>query len=390
MHALLTHNDAMPPTATDLVQTHAPTVVLAGGGTGGHVVPALALADAFRAVGAQVVFIGTAQGYEATMVPKRGHRLMLVAGSRLVGGGVLTKLRGITNLAKGIWAARQILQAERPALVIGVGGYASGATLLAARSLGIATAVHESNAVPGLTNKVLGRMVGRVYVGFAAATPSFPQAATRLTGNPVRSEIAAVGPVRQARPQDRKARVLVLGGSQGSQFLNSEVPGLVQRAQALGADVEVRHQVGKLPGDPVQAAYAELGIPASVLPFIDDMAGAYAWADVAITRAGSGTVAELAAAALPALLVPFPHAAGDHQAANAQAFCHGGAGRWTRQAAWQADELAPWLAELTFGGAVWQAASAAARAFALPNAAKAVVHDCGQWLHVAAWSEVSP
>jgi UDP-N-acetylglucosamine--N-acetylmuramyl-(pentapeptide) pyrophosphoryl-undecaprenol N-acetylglucosamine transferase len=260
---------------------------------------------------------------------------------------------------------------------------------LAAATLAIPCAIHESNAVPGLTNRVLGRLVRRVYLGFAAARGAFPAARSVVTGNPVRREIAAVAAAR-AWPAGRPVHVLIVGGSQGSEFLNREVPALLAAVRDRGVALQVRHQVGKQDGAPVKATYAAAGIEADVETFIDDMAAAYAWADVAITRSGSGTVAELAAAALPALLVPFPFAAGDHQAANAAAFCRGGAGHWVRQGAWQLAPLAAWLAGLLASPEAWQAASDAARAVALPDAAVAVVRDSGATLGIAAWQEVQP
>lgn len=357
-------------------------VVLAGGGTGGHVTPALALAEAFRAQvpSCDVLFIGTPQGMEATLVPKRGWRIETVPGSRLVGGGLMAKLKGVRNLIQGILAARAILQREKPSLVIGVGGYASGAALLAARTLGIATAVHESNAVPGLTNRVLGVLVDRVYLGFAAARGDFPRDSSFVSGNPVRPEIRLIGGDRVGMDGTRPPRILVVGGSQGSEFLNERVPGLLAALGELGVAVEVRHQVGKLAPAPVVARYVDLAIPHTVDAFIDDMAAAYAWADFAITRSGSGTVAELAAAGLPALLVPFPHAAGDHQAANAKAFAEAGAGTWVRQADWSEAKLSQNLKDLLTHSLKWQAASQAARRMAGGDAALAVVADCQEWL----------
>lgn len=375
--------------ADPAVLAGAPAVVLAGGGTGGHVVPALALADAFAAAGSQVLFVGTEHGYEARMVPKRGYAIELVPGSRLVGGGLGTKLRGLWNLAKGVLAARRILARLRPQLVVGVGGYASGAALLAARSMGIACAIHESNAVPGMTNRVLGKLVQRAYLGFEAARPAFAAGKTLVSGNPVRAEIAAVGPAREWRGA-RPVHLLVVGGSQGSEFLNLHVPELAAALAKAGMALQVQHQVGKLPPQGVTKAYQAAGITAQVEGFIDDMAAAYAWADLAVTRSGSGTVAELAAAALPALLVPFPFAAGDHQAANAAAFCAQGGGKWVRQGAWDLGELTSWSMALLADEATWQAASAAAAAVALPQAAAAVVRDCGQWLGVAAWRGGQP
>jgi UDP-N-acetylglucosamine--N-acetylmuramyl-(pentapeptide) pyrophosphoryl-undecaprenol N-acetylglucosamine transferase len=362
--------------------TSAPLVVLAGGGTGGHVTPALAMADAFVAAGWRVRFLGTEQGFEARMVPARGYDIAFVPGSRLVGGGLSTKIRGLRALWQGIQVAKSLLVQWQPQLVIGVGGYASGAALLAARWAGIHTAIHESNAVPGLTNKVLGNLVDRVYLGFAAALVDFPREVSMVSGNPVRPEIAKVGPARQIR-MDRPARVLITGGSQGAQFLNERLPPLLALVSATGLRLEIRHQIGKQDPAPVAAAYEAAGLTAELFAFTDDMAGYLAWADFAVTRSGSGTVAELAAAGLPALLVPFPHAAGDHQAANAKAFCDAGAGWWARQEEWNEGQLAANLAEMLKNRVMWQAASDAALGFALPDAARAVVRDSGQWLGLA-------
>jgi UDP-N-acetylglucosamine--N-acetylmuramyl-(pentapeptide) pyrophosphoryl-undecaprenol N-acetylglucosamine transferase len=235
-----------------------------------------------------------------------------------------------------------------------------------------------------LTNRVLGMLVDRVYLGFAAARGDFPRDSSVVSGNPVRPEIRRVGAGRSARfgtgAGQPRPRVLVVGGSQGSEFLNEHVPGLLAALEELGVQVEVRHQVGKLPAAPVAARYAEQGMPHAVDSFIDDMAAAYAWADFAITRSGSGTVSELAAAGLPALLVPFPHAAGDHQAANAKAFAEAGAGAWVRQGDWNEARLAQSLKELLTQEAKWQTASDAARQMAGRDAAMAVVEDCQEWL----------
>lgn len=359
--------------------SQAPLVVLAGGGTGGHVTPALAMADAFAAAGWRVRFLGTEKGYEAKMVPARGYTIDFVPGQRLVGGGLAQQVAGLGALWQGIRAARELLAAWQPQLVLGVGGYASGAALLAARWLGLRTAVHESNAVPGLTNKVLGNLVDRVYLGFAVALGDFPRESSVISGNPVRPEIAAVGPKRQPR-SGRAARVLVTGGSQGAQFLNERLPPLLARVAAEGIALEIRHQVGKQDPAPVQAAYGALGLQAEVFGFTDQMADYLLWADFAATRSGSGTVAELAAAGLPALLVPFPHAAGDHQAANAKAFCSAGGGFWCRQDAWDEPALATGIARLLRERESWQAASDAALAFALPGAADTVVRDVVRWV----------
>lgn len=359
----------------------APILAIAGGGTGGHVNPALAVADAWVQAGAaKPLFIGTAQGLEQRLVPARGYRLELVPGSRLVGAGVLGKVRGLLGLMQGIWACRRLLRQEQVDVVLGVGGYASGAALLAARILGLRTAIHESNAVPGLTNKVLGRLVDRVYLGFDAARDAFPASKTQVVGNPVRPEIAALSEQeRQPAGLDAARQVLVVGGSQGALYLNQNVPALLGALAGRGVRLRVRHQVGKLDAAPVEQAYVAAGIDAEVVSYIDDMAAELQRADFAITRSGSGTVAELAAAGLPALLVPFPFAAGDHQAANAAAFCAEGAGVWCRQGDWDVEKLAASIEPLLTDNASWIRASAAARAVAKPAAAAAIVADCEAW-----------
>ncbi len=358
-------------------------IAIAGGGTGGHVHPALAIADAFiqDLAGADVLFVGTARGLEAKIVPALGHRLELVEGSRLVGGGVASKVRGLASLVHGVRQAREILTRNGIRLVIGVGGYASGAALIAARSLGLGAAVHESNAVAGLTNKVLGYVVERCYLGFDAALNDFPHDQSLVVGNPVRADILAVGAARVRRALGAEPlSVFVVGGSQGAQFLNLRVPELLASVARRGVRLRVRHQVGRLDPEPVVAAYAALGIDARVDTWIDDMATAYAQADLAVSRAGSGAVSELAAAGLPALLVPFPHAAGDHQAANARAFAEVGAGFWRRQEEWQTEPLAEALATTMSDGHSLHLASQAARSLSRGDAAHEMVRDCARWM----------
>ncbi len=363
------------------------SIAIAGGGTGGHVNPALAIADAYIAShkDAAVCFIGTAKGLEATLVPKRGYEIELVAGSRIVGGSIIAKIRGLFGLLKGIRESRRILKARGVRLVIGVGGYASGAALLAARTMGLATAVHESNAVPGLTNKVLGRLVERVYLGFEAGKSAFPQAKVCVTGNPVRAEISNLDCDRKLPAAgERPLRILIIGGSQGALFLNENIPALLAEVAAAGLQLQIRHQVGKRDPEPVAKAYADRGLDAEIVTYIDDMAAAYRWADFGVTRAGSGTVSELAAAALPALLVPFPYAAGDHQAANAEAFAAAGGGLWERQEKWDVKKLADQLISVLSDDGAMHRAVKGATAVARPAAAHAVVTDCerlmeGRW-----------
>ena len=357
-------------------------------GTAGHVYPALTIADTYRRTfdNVDVCFIGTPEGCEARLVPAHGYRFTMVQGSPWFGVGVGGRLQATRALVVGIAQARHLLRAQGTQLVIGLGGYASVGVLLAARSLGLRTAVHEANIVPGLANKLLGRLADRVYLGFKAAAWAFPPDRTLVTGNPVRPEIVALGDAkRRATHSVRQlVRILVLGGSQGAPFLNQHVPDLLRQVAGYDLTLEVRHQVGDDDPEPVRAQYARAQITASVMPYIEDMADTYRWADFAIVRSGSGTIAELAACGLPALLVPLPTAAGDHQTVNAIAFAEAGAGWWLREADWQGQAQAARLAALLSDASALAGMAARARRLATPEAASVLVNDCealmaGQW-----------
>jgi UDP-N-acetylglucosamine--N-acetylmuramyl-(pentapeptide) pyrophosphoryl-undecaprenol N-acetylglucosamine transferase len=319
-------------------------IAIAAGGTAGHVYPALATADAYREAfpDTEILFIGSPHGLESRLVPARGYDLEIICGAPLVGAGAGGKIRALTNLAIGTGEARRLLKARNTRFVIGFGGYASAGALIAARSLGLRTAIHEANVVPGLANRWLGRLADRIYLAFGETKPAFSESRALVTGNPVRHEIVSV---REKRRQSfgrsgSRVRVLVTGGSGGSDFLNRRVPALLGKIAGLGFTLEARHQAGEVSLEPIRSAYATAGIPASVATYIDDMAEAYAWADFAIACAGSQTLSELSVCGLPYLLVPLAGAAADHQIDNAVAFTERGNGLWVRQEAWDADSLA--------------------------------------------------
>jgi len=363
-------------------------IAVVGDGTAGHVYPALAIAEAYQQLYRDVdlLFIGAPEGFASQLVQNYGYRLVLVQGGPLFGVGVTGKLRTLWRLGRGFIQARQVLRATATRLVIGVGGYASAAALLAAKSLRLGTAIHEANAVAGLTNTLLSRLVDRVYLGFAAAGSAFPKGRQCVTGNPIRSAIAAMGREGRAAPhgEGQPFHILVTGGSLGALFLNRHAPGLLTQVAEHGLAIEVRHQVGGFDADPVHAAYAHARIPAVVVPYIDDMADAYRWADFAIARAGAGTIAELAAAGIPSLLVPLPHAPGNHQVANALAFTGAGGGWYVQEKDWQSAVLTERLVSLFSDVTVWLAVSRKAQRFAAPDAASAIATDCevmmaGRW-----------
>jgi UDP-N-acetylglucosamine--N-acetylmuramyl-(pentapeptide) pyrophosphoryl-undecaprenol N-acetylglucosamine transferase len=326
------------------------SIAIASGGTAGHVHPALALADAYREAfpAAEILFIGAPGGMEASLVPARGYRLELVRGAPFMRQGIGGKIRALGALAAGVAGARRLLGERKIRLVIGFGGYASAGALVAARSLGLKTAIHEANVFPGLANRWLGRIVDRIYLAFEQTRSAFPPGRALVTGNPVRREIAALArnPPSISDPAGRRARFLITGGSGGSEFLNLRAPALLEKIAGHGFAPEALHQAGEFPLDAIRAAYNRAAIPATVVSYIDDMAGAYARTDFAVSSAGSQTMSELAVCGLPCLLVPLAGAAADHQGANAAARAEAAGGLWVREEAWEADSLAARIAAL--------------------------------------------
>lgn len=353
-------------------------LALVVGPTPGHVYPALALTDAIRAedASADVVLVGPSESEASRLIDANRYRLETIPALRLVRATPIERVRAVFRVGAGILAARRLLWRAGTQMVISFGSYASGATILAARSLGLLTAVHEANAVPGLANRLLGRIVDRVYLGVEMPRSRwYDTARAKLVGTPVRSEIAALASVPRQFPADRPLRVLVIGGAWGPAFLAREVPPLLCRLAESGVPLEVWHQVGSEPAEPIARAYREAHVPAQLMSYIDNMAAAYRWADVVVARSGANVTSELAIAGLPALLVPWAEASDDHQAANARVFAGAGAGVWTSEAEWSCDRLADRLRVLMTSGDAWGSASSAARSMARPDAATALARD---------------
>lgn len=354
-------------------------ILIAGGGTGGHVYPGVAVAEEVLARNpeAQVLFVGGPTGLENRILPKLGYALETISVSRLKGGGIWGRLKGLFRLPVGIWQSWRVLRRAKPNVVLGVGGYASGPALLAAWLTRRPTAIQEQNATPGLTNRVLGKLVRQVFVGFEAAKARFKPKKTVFTGNPLRRSVADALVETGARPAPAEGalRILIFGGSQGARFLNENVPPLVRALREARPELAltVTHQTGTADEAITRERYAQCGFEVRVTPFIHDMPAAYAAADLAICRAGALTVAELTAVGLPALMVPFPFAADDHQAANAKVLADAGAGRMVRQKDWQRDELVAWLAELSASPDRVVEMSRAAYGLARLDAARTVV-----------------
>jgi UDP-N-acetylglucosamine--N-acetylmuramyl-(pentapeptide) pyrophosphoryl-undecaprenol N-acetylglucosamine transferase len=350
--------------------------MIVGGGTGGHVYPGVAVGEAWleRVPGASVTWVGSERGLEARVVPARGWPFVAVPVRRLKNAGAVERARNVAGLPASMWAAAAVVREHKPDVVLGVGGYVSGPVVLAAALGGRPCAVAEQNAIPGLTNRLLSRAVRRVFTAFPKAAERLPASKVRLVGNPIRRALRDAA--RDIPPAGQGRRLLILGGSQGAQALNELAPPALARVRAQLPDLTVRHQTGRERGEAVRAAYAAAGFPeARVDEFIDDMAGALAGADLVLARSGATTLAELTVMGRPALLVPFPHAADDHQAANAAWMVEGGGALMARQEALDADRLAGVLGDLLASRDRLRQMGAAAKALARPDAADAIVDE---------------
>jgi UDP-N-acetylglucosamine--N-acetylmuramyl-(pentapeptide) pyrophosphoryl-undecaprenol N-acetylglucosamine transferase len=350
------------------------------GGTGGHIFPGLAVADVLRQQNVPVRWLGAEGGMETRTVPQAGIDLDLVAISGLRGKGLMRWISMPLMLFRAVWRARRLLEANRPGCAVSFGGYAAAPGGIAAWTKGIPVLVHEQNRVPGLTNRLLARFSRRLLQGFPG---TFPEKMSPIdSGNPVRREVAAV-PDPRTRLAGRKGpvRVLVTGGSQGARILNLVVPAALKELPS-SLVTEVRHQAGAVRVDEALEAYAAAGVDAEVQPFIDDMAAAYAWADLVICRSGALTVAELAAAGVASILVPFAHAVDDHQTRNAEYLSFSNAAIILPQASLDPNVLAAALKTLLSDREILFSMAIAARQLSLPDAAEKVAAACSEWVNV--------
>jgi len=349
---------------------------MAGGGTGGHLYPGIALAEAFIAQRpeGEVLFVGTHQGLESTLLPKLDYTVKFVRASRVKGAGFWGRLRSLIRLPLGVWDAWRVLSSFRPDLVVSVGGYAAAPTVLAAWMRRTPIVTVEPNAIPGLTNRVLGKLAKRVLLAHEQALGWFRRSKADVVGVPLRMELVSrLTAASEETPPTPKAKphVFIFGGSQGARFLNENVPAVLN-----GLDVTVLHQTGVHDYDAVCERYKDLGMDVDVRPYVDDMASAYARADVAITRSGASTVAELAITGTPAILVPLPYAADDHQSANARMLSGVDAAILVRQSEWDPAQVHQWLAETIADSDRLTVMSANARAAGRPQAAAEGMEIC--------------
>ena len=348
------------------------TVMVMAGGTGGHIFPGIAIAECLRERGWNVVWLGNPDGMEARLLPTRGYQMEWLRFGALRGKGLVRKLLLPFNLLRGCWQAWRVLARARPDVIVGMGGYITFPAGMVAALTGRPLVLHEQNSIAGLANKVLARAASRVLAGFPDALPN-----AHWVGNPVRSEIVALtAPAKRFDGREGPLRLLVIGGSLGAAALNDTVPKALAMMPS-GQRPEVIHQAGEKQIDALRAAYARADVEGDLRPFIEDMAAAYGWADLVLCRAGALTVAELAAAGVGSVLVPFPHAVDDHQTSNASFLAE-------REAAWllpqpllNPERLAEMLSNLERGQLLRMAEKA--RALARPLAAADVADVCEEF-----------
>jgi UDP-N-acetylglucosamine--N-acetylmuramyl-(pentapeptide) pyrophosphoryl-undecaprenol N-acetylglucosamine transferase len=344
--------------------------MIMAGGTGGHIFPALAVAHAMKNAGWRVIWQGNPEGMEARLVPQHGFEMVNLKFAALRGKGLLRKLLLPFNLLRGFWQALRTIRQVKPNVVLGMGGYITFPGGMMAALTGVPLVLHEQNSVAGLANKVLAGVADRIVTGFPDVLAN-----GQWAGNPVRLEIARMAPPAERFAERTGAlRVLIIGGSLGAQALNEMVP---KGFSLLGASdqPQIVHQAGEKHIEALKANYAAVGVEAHCVPFIEDMAGAYAWADLVICRAGALTVAELAAAGVASILVPFPHAVDDHQTGNARFLVNVGGAFLLPQ-----NELTPESIALirNYSRGQLQEMAEKARSLAKPDATEEVANICAE------------
>ena len=349
------------------------TLMIAGGGTGGHIYPAIAIAREYasRDASRKVVFVGTEKGLEKTIVPKAGFPLEFINVGGLKGKGGLDLIRNVLRLPLGFIDAWRVVGRHRPSVVLGVGGYSSGPVLIAARLRGVPTIIHEANAFPGLANRVVARFVTTVAVAFADALPRMSRKDGVVTGNPIRAEFFAA---RQQPAAGSKQRLLIFGGSQGSRILNDNMTGALLFLARLKDTVDIVHQTGPNELEKVKAAYQQSAFTnARVVPYLDPMSDEIAAADLVVSRSGAMTVGELSAVGRAAVLVPFAAATNNHQELNARVVEKAGGAVVITEAELSPEKLARTISDIVSDPQRASRMGAASKTLATPDATKNIV-----------------
>ena len=348
-------------------------VIVAGGGTGGHLFPGLAIAEEIcrRDIEADILFVTGGRKIESDILSQAGFHQVSIMVEGIKGRGLGRSFLAMLKVPVSLLQSMRILQKFSPHLVLGVGGYSAGPVCAAARMLGRPTAIHEQNSFPGLTNRMLGTMVNRVFISFEESRRWFRGGKAILTGNPIRQELlnpSATGPKRE-----EGFTILVVGGSQGAQAINRAVVGALSLLKDQGREPQVIHQTGQADESAVRESYRRLGMKGEISPFIADMRGAYSRSDMVVSRAGATTVFELAALGKPSILVPYPHATNQHQKTNAMALVEAGGAEMVLQEDLTASRLADCLVKYMEDRGALKKMGQRVRALGRPHAAREIV-----------------
>ena len=350
-------------------------LVIAGGGTGGHLFPALAVARAVKAEEseADILFVGTEHGLEARLIPTSEFPIRFIAARGMRGTGIIRNITGATLIPWGVAQSFSILKEFKPNVVLGVGGYASGPTLVAALLMGIPTAIQEQNSVMGTTNRILARFVDSVFTAWEQTEPESAPEKTIVAGNPIRSElISGQREVAANHQDDQKLHVLVFGGSQGARSINLAITNNIDQLRDRAKQVAFIHQTGKDWVDDVRNAYTSVGFDADVKDFIHGMGSVYEWADLVVCRAGASSLAEITALGKPAILIPYPYAIGDHQAKNAAVLERNGAAKVIPDSMLQNGALVKAICNVIENRKLLKEMAANSRKLGRPEAAKTI------------------
>lgn len=353
-------------------------VMVTGGGTGGHLFPGIAVAEDFlaRFPEGKVMFVGTDRQIDGKALAQRSFERVSIKSQGLKGKSLLSKVRSLLLLPWSLIQAAAIVRRFRPALVLGVGGYVTGPVVLAAKFMGISTCVHEQNSVPGVTNRLLGKLVDRIFISIPGSENYFPAQKTVLTGNPVRRELLIRAEEKGTKRQHEGATLLVLGGSQGAHRVNKLVTEALAVFSELPKGLRVIHQTGRQDEEWVRDTYAGLGLSARVEAFFDDMATVYHEADLVISRAGATSLAEITVLRKPAILIPFPFAAENHQEKNGQYLVNGGAARMFLEKDLTAEKLGKEIFSLLRDKDLREKMASRAGKLAKPRATETIVDEC--------------
>ena len=323
-------------------KNHHIRLIITGGGTGGHIFPGIAFAQGMMHAypGCEVLFIGTERKVDRTALSALGFKILTIKSQGLKGKSPAAKFRALLQLPIALMEAARIIRKFKPDLVFGVGGYVTGPVILAARLLGVTTCIHEQNSIPGLANKLLGRIANRIFVSLPGSEKFFPSGKTILSGNPVRSSLIKAARKMKPGAEHDPLTLLVLGGSQGARRLNSLMLEAAEKClSSLVPPLHIIHQTGEHDEVFVRQSYADLGLNAEIASFFSDMAAIYSQADLVVSRAGATTIAEITIFQKPAILVPFPYAADNHQEINGRYLVEAGGALMFRQADLSGEKL---------------------------------------------------